>query len=177
MANHGPSESVPSAKQLVFLAMMATVVAVIVFLCGVMVGRGVPSRRVAGRVATEPAQGAAGTVGLGVPEIAPGSAVEDLSYFERLSSVDAPPESLVPPAAAGSFVVQVTALRSADDARTVAATLVAKGYPAFVVDPMPGAPVAVFRVRVGPYADQGAAETVRDRLEMEEPFTPFVIQR
>ena len=182
MANHGPSEAVPSAKQLVFLAMMATVVAVIVFLCGVMVGRGVPARPVAVRVATEAAQGGAGTGGLGVPAIAPdpeaepGSAINALSYFDRLSSIDPAPETLVAPAAAGSFVVQVTALRSTDDARTVEAELVAKGYPAFVVDPTPGAPVAVFRVRVGPYAERGAAETVRDRLATEEPFTPFVIQ-
>ena len=182
MANHGPSEAVPSAKQLVFLAMTATVVAVIVFLCGVLVGRGVPARRVAGMVATEAGQGRPGTVGFGVPEIAPdpeavpSSAGDALSYFDRLSSIDPAPETLVAPAAAGSFVVQVTALRSADDARTVEAELVAKGYPAFVVDPTSGAPVAVFRVRVGPYTEQGAAETVRDRLEAEEPFTPFVIQ-
>ena len=43
--NHGPSEAAPSAKQLVFLAIMATVVAVIVFLCGVVVGRGTAARR------------------------------------------------------------------------------------------------------------------------------------
>ena len=45
MANSGQTESAPSAKQLVFLAMVATAVAVIVFLCGVLVGRGVPLRR------------------------------------------------------------------------------------------------------------------------------------
>ncbi len=201
MANHGPSESAPSAKQLVFLAMMATVVAVIVFLCGVLVGRGMP-RRAPGTVATQGAPSGAGT-GFGVPEIAPdpeaarGSPLDALSYFDRLSRTDAAPETLVAPAgelapelgaappspgppaaagvpvAAGSFVVQVTALRSGDAARTVAAELVAKGYPAVVVDPAPG---ALYRVRVGPYADQSEADTVRDRLETEEPFTPFVIR-
>ena len=204
MANHGPSESAPSAKQLVFLAMMATVVAVIVFLCGVLVGRGMP-RRAPGTVATQAAPSGAGT-GFGVPEIASdpeaarGSPLDALSYFDRLSRTDAATETLVAPAgelapelgaapsspgpvsaagvpvAAGSFVVQVTALRSGDAARTVAAELVAKGYPALVVDPAPGAPRAVYRVRVGPYADKGEADTVRDRLETEEPFTPFVIQ-
>ena len=203
MANHGPSESAPSAKQLVFLAMMATVVAVIVFLCGVLVGRGMPRR--AGAVATQAAPSGAGTR-FGVPEIASnpeaaqGSPLDALSYFDRLSRTDAEPETLVAPAgelapelavapsspgppsaagvpvAAGSFVVQVTALRSGDAARTVAAELVAKGYPALVVDPAPGAPRAVYRVRVGPYADKSEADTVRDRLETEEPFTPFVIQ-
>ncbi len=95
MANHGPSESAPSAKQLVFLAMMATVVAVIVFLCGVLVGRGMPSRA-AGTVATGAALSGAG-VGFGVPEIAPdpeaaqGAPLDALSYFDRLSRIDPAP--------------------------------------------------------------------------------------
>ena len=55
MANQGPTESAPSAKQLVFLAMTATVVAVIVFLCGVLVGRGMPARGAPGTVATQAA--------------------------------------------------------------------------------------------------------------------------
>ena len=216
MANHGPSEAAPSAKQLVFLAMVATVVAVIVFLCGVLVGRDLP-RRAAGPTATGVAPSGAGVLGLGIPEIAPGSGaapgspLDDLSYFELLNSTDsearsAPAEEFAresrepsPPgpladgaadaaasvatrpvpgraAASVSFDVQVTALRSGDEARTVAVGLVAKGYPAFVVDPSPGAPVAVFRVRVGPYPDLGAANLVRDRLETEERFEPFLIR-
>ena len=142
MATHGPSETAPSAKQLVFLAMLATVVAVIVFLCGVLVGRGVPARRATWRVAIEAAPGG-GMVGIGVPEIAdpdaePGSPLEALSYFDRLSSTDPAPETLAAPAAAASILLQITALRSRDEARTVAAELVARGYPAFVVDPAPG---------------------------------------
>ncbi len=205
MANHGPSELAPSAKQLVFLAMMATVVAVIVFLCGVLVGRGMPPRRGPGTVVTQAAPNGSGTLGFGVPEIVPDpeaarrSPLDALSYFDRLSRTDAAAETLVAPvgelaprlgaappssgpqvaagvgAAAALFVVQVTALRSVDEARTVAAGLVAKGYPAVVVDPALGAPAAVYRVRVGPYADRGEADAVRDRLDTEEPFTPFVI--
>ena len=45
MADKTSSEFNPSGKQLVFLFMASTVVAVIVFLCGVMVGRGVPIQR------------------------------------------------------------------------------------------------------------------------------------
>ena len=201
MANHGPSESAPGAKQLVFLAMMATVVAVIVFLCGVLVGRGMPARRVPGTVATQAAPSGAGTLEFGLPEIVPGpkaaggSPLDALSYFDRLSRTDATEETLaVPggeagaapsspggevaagvPAPAGSWVVQVTALRDGDEARTVVAGLVAKGYPALLVDPAPGAPTPFYRVRVGPYTDQSQADTVRDRLETEEPFTPVVI--
>ena len=175
--NHGPSEAAPSAKQLVFLAIMATVVAVIVFLCGVVVGRGTAARRGVPAVVIEAAS-SDGTIGIGVLELPleseaeRGSPLDDLTYFERLSNPDPAPETL---GAAAAFVVQVTALRSGDDARAVEAGLVAKGYPAFVVDPVPGAD-ALYRVRVGPYADEGEADTVRRRLEAEESFEPFVTQ-
>ena len=179
MPNHTPSEVAPSAKQLVFLAMMATVVAVIVFLCGVLVGRGTSARRVIAAPAPEVASGA-GTIGLGVPEIqaaseSTGSPLENLnlSYFDRLSRPD-PARQMASPAEA--FVVQVTALRSGEEARTVEAGLVDKEYPAFVVEPAPGAPTPVYRVRVGPYATHDEAETVRRRLETDEQFEPFVIQ-
>ncbi len=94
MANSGQTESAPSAKQLVFLAMVATAVAVIVFLCGVLVGRGVPLRRggVSGALEALPRGG--DPIGIGVPELPPNSdgpsnsLLDGLSYFERLSETD-----------------------------------------------------------------------------------------
>jgi len=94
MANSGQTESAPSAKQLVFLTMMATAVAVIVFLCGVLVGRGVPLRRgdVSGALDALPRGG--DPIGIGVPELPPNpndssdSLLDGLSYFERLSETD-----------------------------------------------------------------------------------------
>jgi len=179
MATHPPSDAASNVKQRFFLAMLAMVVAVIVFLCGVFVGRGVPARRVAGRLATEAAPDGAGTR-FGGREIAPdpetarGSPLESLSYFNRLSSIDPVPETL---AAAGSWTVQVTALPSGDEARRVADGLQARGYPAFVVPPAPGAaPAAVYRVHVGPYADRGEANRVRDRLETQGQFEPWLVR-
>ena len=75
-----------------------------------------------------------------------------------------------------SFFLQVTALRGGVEAREVAASLAAKGYPAFVVDPAPAALVAMYRVRVGPYTERAVAEETRRRLETEERFKPWVIQ-
>jgi len=210
MANPALSETSPSAKQLVFMAMMATVVAVIVFLCGVLVGRGLPANRIMGTVVPNGDTAVAGVVDIGVPEIEPnpdsepGSPLDALSYFDRLSSTGSALEELavvpaeVPevdavsdsdqlpsgtelsieadePVAARSFVVQVTALRSGDEARTMATELVVKGYPAFVVDPVDGT-ATVYRVRVGPYGSHGEAETARHKLEMEERLKPWVIQ-
>ena len=51
MSDEGLQEIQLRGKQLVFLAMSATVVAVVIFLCGVMVGRGVPTAR---QAAAEP---------------------------------------------------------------------------------------------------------------------------
>jgi len=45
MPDEGLHEIQLNGKQLVFLFMTATVVAVVIFLCGVMVGRGVPAQR------------------------------------------------------------------------------------------------------------------------------------
>ncbi|MDG2040818.1 MAG: SPOR domain-containing protein, partial [Ilumatobacter sp.] len=74
------------------------------------------------------------------------------------------------------FVLQVTALRERDQADQVADGLVASGYPAFVVAPDDDAPVLVFQVRVGPYADRAEAEAAGRRLEAEERLRPWVIQ-
>ncbi len=86
-----------NGKQLVFLFMAATVVSVVIFLCGVLVGRGVraergestrgrraeprPSRRRSGLAA--PAGADARGIGPDWPPPLP-HAVDDLSYFNRL---------------------------------------------------------------------------------------------
>jgi cell division septation protein DedD len=52
--------------------------------------------------------------------------------------------------------------------------LTGKGYEAYILDPAPGAPTTIFRVRVGRYADRSAAEQTRLRLEREEQFKPWI---
>ena len=53
MSDDGSQETQLRGKQLVFLGMSVTVVAVVIFLCGVMVGRGVPAARQASTPAIE----------------------------------------------------------------------------------------------------------------------------
>ncbi len=212
MANSAQTDAPPSAKQLVFVAMMATVVAVIVFLCGVLVGRGLPAQ---GRGGDPRPPGLAGAAAFGTELPAPDdgrSPLEDLSYHDELSEpapesvslpepgldaeaettetaspTDAPPPppvEEVAEAAAGApapveptgFMVQVTALRDPIAAQAVADRLTGGGYPALVVAPVDGASVGVFRVRVGPFDDRSEADQVKERLETEEAFTPWVIQ-
>jgi len=99
-----------NGKQLVFLFMAATVVSVVIFLCGVLVGRGVRAERVAtpadATTATiEPtpqAAPAAATPAGSDPTAAaaPPPAVDDLSYFNRLEKQTQPVEDLKPAAQA-----------------------------------------------------------------------------
>jgi DedD protein len=108
MSDQSVREIQLNGKQLVFMFMTATVAAVVIFLCGVMVGRGVNTTRVsaAAAVATEP------TVDPTVPapglppssdtavSTDPGSNQEDLkelTYAKRLEAPEPPPEPAVEP--------------------------------------------------------------------------------
>jgi cell division septation protein DedD len=98
-----------NGKQLVFLFMVATVVSVVIFLCGVFVGRGVRTERAAtvadvstATPITTPdvvsSQEATPTpAGSDPTAAAPPPAVDELSYFNRLEKPGQPEEKLKPP--------------------------------------------------------------------------------
>lgn len=97
-----------NGKQLVFLFMAATVVSVVIFLCGVLVGRGVRTERgsvadlsIASNVAEttpqQPAVTPAPTPAGSDPTAAaqpPAAGNDDLSYFDRLEKSKPPKEEL-----------------------------------------------------------------------------------
>jgi len=101
-----------NGKQLVFLFMAATVVSVVIFLCGVLVGRGVRAERSlaaeAGVIedvppADTPSTGADPSSALPSADSDPRTAppptpVDDLSYFNRLERENAAQEELKPAA-------------------------------------------------------------------------------
>lgn len=215
MGDEGFHEIQLSGKHLVALFMAATVVAVVIFLCGVMVGRDVQKQRFAmAASASEPSADPTAQVRTsGAPEPsrdagpasppAAGAGEENLTYPNRLSGNNPPAESLKPapaapaaersprpppepstsstaagtaPAAEPSgtgFAVQVAAVAERGEADTIARRLSTKGYPAYVMSPVAGAP-RVFRVRVGKYKERREAEHVADRLRREEQFKPWI---
>lgn len=110
MADEGFHEIQLSGKHLVALFMAATVVAVVIFLCGVMVGRGVRAQRAAETAALadetpvdptarpqaeteEPTPSPSSTSGAASPE--------DVTYPDRLTSGSEAPEVLKSPAELG----------------------------------------------------------------------------
>lgn len=181
-----------SGKQLVFLFMSAVVLAVVIFLLGVAVGRGV--RDAAGDAPVSADAGLPETV---VPDDAaadPDKAADpELSYHEMLLGAPAgtpatPPattpapvaESVPPPAAAAppearlsGWFLQTGAYSTRSVADGQVAKLTQLNVPAFVLVPAAGAPDKLFRVRVGPYADRAAAAEVMTRLQ-RQGFTPSI---
>jgi cell division protein FtsN len=105
MTDEGVHEIQLNGKQLVFMFMAVTVVAVVIFLCGVMVGRGVRAPlaieqadaaiespvdpTATGQMPAPPAADAA-------PLVTPASQ-EKLTYADRLSTTTPPPETLKEP--------------------------------------------------------------------------------
>jgi cell division septation protein DedD len=115
MSDEGFHEIQLNGKQLVFLFMAATVVSVVIFLCGVMVGRGVraqgaaagasdfgPSAAVEEPARTEPAPAPAGDrtpPAAAAPATTPPEPAEGDGgrYFEDLTRAEGKPEAVAPP--------------------------------------------------------------------------------
>jgi cell division septation protein DedD len=239
MSEEGFHEIQLNGKQLVFLFMATTVMAVVIFLCGVMVGRGVRAER--GEATTgaaeqravvpEPEPQAPPSSTATPKSNAPSSPAADDDYYRTLNAEKAADKSLAPPSkstppppppaeskatdkaaetkaaeakpaetkpaapkptekvaekskpttdqsalaamTSGGFAVQITALRDRGEADAIVKRLVGKGYPAYVLNPLPGKP-PVYRVQVGRYQNRGDADRIASRLQKEEQFSPWV---
>lgn len=79
------------------------------------------------------------------------------------ASASASPRAVAAPAIPhGSYILQVAAMRTENDAITVANDLRKKRFPAFVMAPQND---KYYRVQVGPYADQKTMQTAKKGLE------------
>jgi cell division septation protein DedD len=166
MADEGFHEIQLSGKHLVALFMAATVVAVVIFLCGVIVGRDIYKQRVAMAQAASDAPvdptaearpprtaeptGSSGGAGSG--SAAPGGASQEkLSYPDRLASNAPAPESLKPaPSVPAPERVPVPPPERADPVPTRNA---------------PGEPAGGgFAVQVAAVGERAEADTIARRL-------------
>ena len=205
MSDDGIHEISLNGKTLVFIFMATTVVLVVTFLLGVMVGRG--ARELQGLSSEVPpadvmeedlVEEFEGTLELVSPEDET-EQMGDLSYPGRLTSPDVMQESVnsdsdlieeVLPSESESvitqqpsltssslesvkvgFTVQVTAVRSRQDAEAMLEQLRSDDYPAYLLEP--NAPAELYRVRVGQYQDQKEADDMQRRLE-EAQFPAWI---
>ena len=210
MADEGFHEIELKGKQLVFLFMAATVVSVVIFLCGVMVGRGVPSSpgmadgpALAEDVAVDPTA-VVQAAPAPLPDGAPVSTQESLTYDQRLEADSLPAETLRPPVEPTAHVPEPPSepipaedppARPADPAlsepsgngyvvqvmaaRTRAeADRVAHGLGAkgypAFVTVSTAATPNRYRVRVGKYNNLREAESMAQRLKKEEQFNTWI---
>jgi cell division septation protein DedD len=161
-----------NGKQLVFLFMAATVVSVVIFLCGVLVGRGVKAERVASTgengtvvsvadptpqaspAATPPPAGADPTAA------APPPAVDDLSYFNRLEKPNQP-EALKPTPEPPAAEAPARVARATPGPAAVVVPAVSQ--PA--ASPLPAAPAGDgYAIQVAALREPHEADTIAKRL-------------
>jgi len=105
-------------------------------------------------------------------ETRPAAAPPNPANAQPTQSPSAPAASGQP----GAWVVQLQALKNRAEAADIVGRLAAKGFPAFVLDPVPGDPV-YYRVQVGGYADRPQADQVARQLEKDEHYKPYVRRR
>jgi DedD protein len=183
-----------SGKQLVFLFISAVVLAVVIFLLGVAVGRGVPTPGTDVPVSAD--IGAAPAPIPATDDAEPPAAAQELSYHDLLAgtagaAASATPEAPTPtpaaepvttppppppaPAETGAWLLQIGAYSTREAADRQVAALKRLDVPVFVLVPGTGTPDRFFRVRVGPYGTEAEAEQVRARL-VREGFAPQVVR-
>ncbi len=173
-----------SGKQLVFLFMAVTVVSVVIFLCGVLVGRGVQTRTTSAAPAVQaaPAEEPADPTAPVTPaaEAPPGpTKTPDLGFQDRLEAKGAPPENLnaraattPPPAKAPA---RDTAATPPSTTATPTATPPAPATPAAPAAAAPAAPDVSrvypeprgdgFAIQVAALTGRSEAEAVASRLK------------
>ncbi len=166
-----------SGKQLVFLFMATTVVCVAIFLCGVLVGRGVRAER--GQDAIEAPAAAAAPAPATTPEPVadagppsaeppPPAADDELSYHKRLEG-DAPPaEDLKTPAAEPAPAAPAAAPPT--PARAAAPAQASSAPDAAATGGRPGTWV----VQLVALRDRGAAGSIVSRLT-SKGYPAFVV--
>jgi cell division septation protein DedD len=130
----------------------------------------------AGSPAVAPAPKSAATAKPALEKPAPAEKPTPAAHADAAASK--PPAQVAEPAApgtvaSGGFAVQITALRDRSEADAIVKRLAAKGYPAYVVNPLPGKP-PVYRVQVGRFAERAEADRAASRLQKEEQFSPWV---
>jgi DedD protein len=171
-----------NGKQLVFLFMAATVVSVVIFLCGVLVGRGVrpdrgavpdsASAAVAPDPGASPLPQAAPPPPAQAPSAEPPAPADELTYYNRLQKNNTPPEALKsssraqPAVTPQPVVVEQASQPAAAQPGKTPQTPPTETHPAAssVTEPSAEPSGPGFAVQVATYQDRRDADTLTKRL-------------
>jgi cell division septation protein DedD len=185
MSDEGVHEIQLNGKQLVFMFMAVTVVAVVIFLCGVMVGRGVRAPRAVEQadIATEvPLDPTAAvppqvTQSTDAASSAPSPAQEKLTYAERLSAATPPPETLREPIEESKRAPDATPASAARPSVAVAAPAApavrTTAPPSRTAKPAANDAAGGYVVQVAAVKERREADTIAKRLA-SKGFPSFV---
>ncbi|MBI3402336.1 MAG: SPOR domain-containing protein [Acidobacteria bacterium] len=169
-----------NGKQLVFLFMAATVVSVVIFLCGVLVGRGVKAERLAAADAApvnvtaettpqQPATPAPTPAGSDPTAAAPPPAVDDLTYFNRLEKPRATAEQLKPTARNATPAPVAAAAPIASNKAEKSAKAEVRSAPAPAAASGDG-----YAVQIAAMNERGEAEAMAKRL-VSKGYAAYVL--
>lgn len=171
MADEGLHEIQLNGKQLVFLFMASTVVAVVIFLCGVMVGRGVRAQRPADAIeasvdavvdptASVTQRTESPTATTSIPSNEPVASQETLTYPSRLEGQEPPEETLRRPGSATPVGTTATRPPAAPKAATPKASSTVGAESRVLGEPAGNG----FVVQVAAVNDRREADTIARRL-------------
>lgn len=180
-----------NGKQLVFLFMAATVVSVVIFLCGVLVGRGVRAQRgvqaAEAAMSEEPTPATSAltpdTTPAAVPTLSdarPPETPSETTYFPRLEGQTPPNEELRParvPAASPQLPVDTGRAPAPATTTTASAASTAATATSVASPPLPAAgPAATsgWVVQLAALNDRGEAEAIARRL-VSKGYEAFVV--
>ena len=168
-----------NGKQLVFLFMAATVVSVVIFLMGVLVGRGVradrtpPAETSTATVAPDPvaARPAPATVAVQAPPAEPPAPADELTYYDRLQKNNTPLETLKPSPPAKPVVTQPPPLPAPSRAAKPPQPPAVEPHPATALADEPTGPGFAVQVTTAP--DRRSADTLVTQL-IKKGYPAFV---
>lgn len=97
------------------------------------------------------------------------------SEAAQLDSPPPPSTETAPPGHEGGYQLQVSSFRTPGEAQGFSEQLRARGHKAYVVEAHVVGRGAWFRVRIGPFPTQHAAQQYRTSFEAREHVVPFIV--
>jgi cell division septation protein DedD len=161
-----------SSTHLVFIFLIIIVLGVVIFLLGVSVGK---RHAVVEKESIAASEELARQIGTETGTLSAQAKPAPLTQDKKPAAA----KSKASPSPSGRYYIQVGAYSKKEGALSLAGKYKDQGYPVVVIDPLPTDRNPIFRVRIGGYATENEAKSVRDELierENKKSTDYFVIR-